>query len=169
MPAHADNAVSAVTPPIAAGIAGVTVLALGWPAEVLRLEAKLGVESAVDAAVEFGALAVDAGASALRVTLGAGGRILLTKQLIRMPAIAAGSGLSLAAPFARGDAWGAIADPSATGLGMLARIRPRVNVKESSAVGAPPRADEAGSTDANAPADWTGRVSIKSSASEQGA
>ena len=153
LPAHADNAVSAVTPPMAAGIASVPVLALDTPAEVLRLEAKLGGESEVSAAVEFGRLAVDAGASALRATLGAGGRILLTKQLIRMPAIAEASGPSLAAPFPRGDALGAIADPSGTGLGMVASIRPRVKLKESSAVGAPPRADEAGSTDANAPAD----------------
>ena len=164
MPAHSDNAVSAVTPPMAAGTASVAALVLVPPAEVLRLEAKLGGESEVGAAaVEFGALAVDAGASALQATLGAGGRILLTKQLIRMPAIAVGSGLSLPAPFTRGDALGAIEVPSGIELGKLASARPRVMAKESSAVGVPPRAVAAGGVEANAPADWTGRVSIESS------
>jgi hypothetical protein len=149
------------------------VLALVSSAEVLRLEAKLETkwcgESAVNPATGFGRLAVDAGAPALRATVGAGVRTLVTKQLKRVPAIEDGSELSLATAFTRGDAMGVIEGLSGAELGMFASARPSVKAKEPSAMGIPPKSVEAGSVDASAPADWTWMVSIDSSASDRGA
>ncbi|MGA3167016.1 MAG: hypothetical protein ABSF14_12975 [Terriglobia bacterium] len=50
LPAQADSVAVAATPPTAAGIEGVPVLALVSPAEAPRLEAKLGGEFEVDSA-----------------------------------------------------------------------------------------------------------------------
>jgi hypothetical protein len=55
---------------MAAGAKIVPVLALILPAAVLRLEAKLSIESEVDSGLER--LAADSAASELRATIGAG-------------------------------------------------------------------------------------------------
>ena len=80
---------------------------------------------------------------------------MVTKQFKRFPAIEAESELPPVIPFPRGDALGAIEDPSGTEFGMVARARPRVKAKEPSPAGVPIKAVEAGNVAATAPADWT--------------
>jgi hypothetical protein len=74
-------------------------IAIVSPAVALRLEAKLGNESEVASAADFGGLAVNSVALVLGAAAGAGCRILVTKHFRKIPAIEDESALQGASPF----------------------------------------------------------------------
>jgi hypothetical protein len=114
-------------------------------------------------------LAVDGEQSALIAAGGGGWTKLVMKQRRKIPAIDETSEPLPPAGFSRGVALGRIVVPSGTESVIAARAWPKVDANESPPLGVPPKALEAASVATAAAAGWTGRDSIKSLATRQGA